>query len=87
MSNRDRESVANLLREAVERLRAAPTSTDEAAQRYRDYLGTRGDTTSRFAHQSGQLEQVCRNEANALQVVIEQYLTPKTTARGPRKRR
>lgn len=80
MTNRDRDSVAKLLRQVADRLAAAPGETRASATRYeRDHPGG-GE-----AYQAGSLEQVCRREATALESLIAGYLSPaKPRARGKR---
>lgn len=77
MTNRDRDSVAKLLRQVAERLASAPEATRESSERHQP-----GGSA---AHQAGALEQVCRNEAHAIESLISSYLAPaKSRARGKR---
>ena len=80
MTNRERESVAKLLHGVADRLAAAPTDTDARAVEY-----AKRAPEGRMAHQAGQLEQICTQEASAIRSMIASYLTPKTkAARGKR---
>lgn len=78
MTNRD--SIAKLLGDLASRLEGAPLQTEESAKRFEvSHPG------SRHPFQAGALEQVCRNEAGTLRILIREYLSPKP--RIPRGRR
>lgn len=81
MTNRDRDSVAKLLRQVAERLAAAPTETWERADAHAKVHGH----ASKAPYQAGALEQICRSEAAAIESLIIGYLSPaKPRARGKR---
>lgn len=83
MTNLDRQSVAKLLGDIANRLLAAPVKTLEAAKHDQATHGHH----SPHPYQAGALEIVCRQEAHALLMVCEHYLTPKAPASGRRRGR
>lgn len=83
MTNRDRYSIAKLLGDLASRLEGAPLQTEESAKRFES--GNPGHPGLWYSFQAGALEQVCRNEASTLRILIREYLSPKP--RSPRGRR
>lgn len=80
MTNRDRDSVARLLMQVVERLEAAPEKTASSAARFAAEHPDM-DRSAIEAHQAGGLEAVCRGEAEAIRRHVLEYLTSRDPAR------
>lgn len=84
MKNADRDSAARQLGEILNRLDVASASAEESASTH----CKAHPSTNQQAFQLGSLEQLVRNEVNALRMVINTYLTPTAPRpRGARTRR
>lgn len=81
MTNRDRDSVAKLLRELSDRLDGAPAVMTERAQTLTTVDGADSTLTAfaRATYQAAGLEHTCRDGATTLRYLIDEYLTPRAS--------
>lgn len=86
MTNRDRDSVAKLLREIADRLEKAPESSLTQGQKYAAEAGiTVGGDTFISHYQAARLADHCRIEADAIRHAVEFYLTARPPKRAGRR--
>lgn len=83
----DKAAIRQLLERIADTLDRAPAETQEAANAYVKRVRDAGQyVDGPYAHRSGGLEEVCRQSATSLRIVLAVYLKP-TKGGGPRLKR